>query len=107
MRRTLLFGLLTAVHLAVTISLLMFVFGAGMARFDTGGQPGGFEAVCGRLLSLLSFPLSTLLDSRMGQRFPGLWGYLLFAANSALWAAAVLGVLRVVQGLRITRRTIP
>jgi len=107
MRRTLLFGLLTAVHLAVTISLLLIVFGGGMSRFDTGGEPGWFEAACGRLLSVLGFPILTLLETRMGQRFPGLWGYVPFVANSALWAAAALGVLRVAKGLqtdpRITR----
>jgi hypothetical protein len=105
MRRPLLFALLTAGHLTVTVSLLMFVFGAGMARFDTGGQPGWFEAACGRLLNLLMFPLSTLLDRSMGQRFPGLWGYVPFVANSALWAAAVLGVLRLAKSIRARPRT--
>ena len=105
MRRALLFGLLTTVHLAVTITLLVFVFGAGMSRFDTGGQPGWFEVACGRLLNLLMFPLSMLLDNRMGQRFPGLWGYVPFVGNSALWAAAGLGVFRIVRGLRTKPRT--
>jgi hypothetical protein len=105
MRRPLLFGLLTAAHLAATVSLLLFVFGAGMARFDTGDQPGWFEAACGQLLNLLMFPLSMLLDRSMGQRFPGLWGYVPFVGNSALWAAAVLGVLGVVKSVRTRPRT--
>jgi hypothetical protein len=105
MRRTWLFFVLTAVHLAVTIGLLLFVFGAGMARFDTGGEPAWFEALCGRLLNLLMFPVSMLLDTRMGQRFPGWWGYVPFVANSALWAAAGLGAFRIVRGLRTKPRT--
>jgi hypothetical protein len=71
MRRPLLFVLLTAAHLALTVALLLFVFGGGMARFDTGGQPGWFEAACGRLLSVLAFPLLTLVEGRMGQLFRG------------------------------------
>lgn len=107
MRQTRLFFVLTAVHLVVTIGLLLFVFGAGMGRFDTGGEPAWFEALCGRLLNLLMFPLSMLLDNRMGQRFPGLWGYVPFVANSALWAAATLGVFKIVRGLRAKPRTTP
>ncbi len=95
MRRMRLFFVLTAVHLVVTIGLLLFVFGAGMSRFDTGGEPPWFEVACGRLLNLLMFPLSMLLDNRMGQRFPGLWGYVPFVANSALWAAAALAGVRI------------
>lgn len=100
MRRTRLFFLLTALHWAVTISLLVFVFGAGMARFDTGGEAPWFEALCGRLLSVLGFPLLTFLDRAIGLRFPGLWGYVPFVANSAIWAAAALGGVRIWRGHR-------
>jgi hypothetical protein len=105
MRQMRLFFVLTAVHLVVTIGLLLFVFGAGMGRFDTGGEPAWFEALCGRVLSVLGFPVLTFLDNRMGQRFPGLWGYVPFVANSALWAAAGLGVFIIVRGLRMKPRT--
>ena len=44
MRRRKLFGLLTAAHLVMTVGLLLYVFGGGMSRFDTGGQSGWFEA---------------------------------------------------------------
>ena len=104
MRRPLLFGLLTAAHLALTVSLLLYVFGSGMARFDTGGQPGWFEAACGRLLTGLGFPLLTLMEDKVGQSFPGLWGYVPFVANSALWAAATLGLIGVVQRVRTRPR---
>ena len=86
MRRPLLFGVLTAAHLALTVQPPALVFGSGMSRFDTGGQPGWFETACGRLLTALGFPLLTLVEGRMGRRFPGLWGYVPFVANSALWA---------------------
>jgi hypothetical protein len=105
MRRTRLFCLLTAVHLAVTIGLLLFVFGASMSRFDTGGEPAWFEALCGRALSVLAFPVLTFLDGATGQRFPGLWGYVPFVANSAIWAAAGLGGVGVVRVLRNRTRT--
>lgn len=104
MRRPYLFGLLTAAHFAATVGLLLFVFGSGMSRFDSGGQPGWFEAACGRLLSALGFPLLTLVEGKMAQRFPGLWGYVPFVANSALWAAACLGVLGVVKSVRTRPR---
>jgi hypothetical protein len=97
MRRTLLFCLLAAMHLAVTIGLLIVVFGAGMARFDTGGEAQWLEAMCGRLLDVLAFPVLTVLEHGTSRRFPGLWGYLPFAANSALWSAAALGVLKIAR----------
>ena len=105
MRRPLLFGLLTAAHLALTISLLLYVFGSGMARFDTGGQPGWFETVCGLVLTALAFPVLTLIEGNVGLSFPGLWGYVPFVANSALWAAATLGLIGVVQRVRTRPRT--
>jgi hypothetical protein len=104
MRRPLLFGLLTAAHLALTVNLLLIVFGSGMARFDTGGRPGWFEAACGRLLTALAFPLLTLMEGKVGQSFPGPWGYLPFVANSAVWAAAGLGLIGVVQRVRTRDR---
>ena len=67
-----------------------------MSRFDTGGQAGWLEAVGGRLLSVLGFPMLTLVEG-MGLRVPGLWGYVPFVANSALWAAAALAALGVVK----------
>jgi hypothetical protein len=103
MGRPRLFGLLTAAHLVVTVGLLLFVFGAGMSRFDSGGQPGWFEAACGLLLSVLGFPMLTLVDG-MGLRVPGLWGYVPFVANSALWAAAALVVVGVVKRVRTRPR---
>ena len=105
MRRPQLFGVLTAAHLALTVSLLLFVFGGGMARFDTGGQPGWFEAACGRLLTALAFPLLTLVEGPLGQYFPGLLGYVPFVANGALWAGAGLWVLGVVKHVRTRPRT--
>jgi hypothetical protein len=105
MRRTSLFTLLAALHFAATIGLLLFVFGAGMSRFDAGGEPGWFEAACGHLLTLLGFPVLPLLDGRTSLRFPGLWGYVPFVANSALWAAALLSVAESVRRLGTRRRT--
>ena len=104
MRRTSLFALLASGHLVTTVALLVFVFGAGMSRFDTGGQPGWFETACGRVLGVLGFPVLTLVEGRLGRLFPGLWGYVPLIANSALWAAAVMGVLESVQWRRTRPR---
>jgi hypothetical protein len=105
MRRTALFTLLGAVHFAATVGLLLFVFGAGMSRFDTGAEPGWLEAACRHLLSALGFPVLTLLGGRTSVRFPGLWGYVPFVANSVLWSVALLSVAESVRRLRTRRPT--
>jgi hypothetical protein len=105
MRRTALFTVVAALHFGATIGLLLFVFGAGMSRFDTGGEPGWFEAACGHLLTVLGFPVLTFLDGRSSLRFPGLWGYVPFVANSALWGAALLSVAESVRRLGTRRPT--
>jgi len=105
MRRTVLFVLVTALHFAATIGLLLFVFGAGMSRFDAGGEPGWLEAACGHLLSVLAFPVLTILDNWTSLRFPGWWGYVPFVVNSALWAAALMSLPQSVRRLRTRRPT--
>ncbi len=75
-----------------------------MSRFDTGAVPSWSEVVGERILSILGFPLLTLFQ-RMELRFPGLWGYVPFVANSALWAAAGLALFRLANSLRTSSRT--
>jgi hypothetical protein len=84
MRDVILFASVTGIHLVSTVGLLLYVFGAGMARFDSGVPGGLTEALAGWLLTALSIPLLTLLDRLAVLRGSGLWGYIPFLANSSL-----------------------
>ena len=77
-------------HLVATLSLLMFVFGAGMARFDSGTPSNLTEKMAGWLLNVLAFPLVSALDWLPVLRFPGLWGYIPFVLNASLWGLGVV-----------------
>jgi hypothetical protein len=91
-RALLLFGLVTVLHLLVTVGLLLFVFGAGMARFDTGEAMAGSEWAAHWALIVLGVPLLTLLDAVPGTWFPRLWGYLPFVANAMIWGGAAVAI---------------
>ena len=90
MRDVTLFAVVTATHLVASVGLVIYTFTAGMARFDSGATAGWAETVAGWLSSVLSFPLVTLLQQVPLLRLPGLVGYVPFAANAALWGAAVV-----------------
>jgi hypothetical protein len=90
-RNLALFIVLTISHLLATIILLVYVFGAGMARFDTGAPAYWTERAANVALNVLSFPLvSVLLGEGTARHFTGLSGYLPFAVNSTIWASALL-----------------
>ena len=91
-RAFLLFGLVTVLHLVVTVGLLFFVFGAGMSRFDTGEAMAGAERAAHAALVVLGVPLLTLLDAVPGTWFPRLWGYLPFVANAMIWGGAAVAI---------------
>ena len=55
-RELLLFGVVAILHLVVTIGLVFYVFGSGMARFDTGAAPGMTEQMANWALIVLGFP---------------------------------------------------
>lgn len=93
-RDLLLFASVTAIHLLSTVGLLVYVFGAGMARFDSGIPAGLTETVAEWLLAALSLPVLTVLDRLRVLRVPGLWGYLPFLANSSLWGLVVVAARR-------------
>ena len=88
-----LFFMLAAGHLVATVAALVYSFGAGMSRFDTGEPASSTEIVLGHLTTVLSFPVLPVI-ARPAFDFPGLWGYVPFALNSALWAGAMMVVLR-------------
>lgn len=93
LRTWILFVLIASAHLIATVGLLIYVFGAGMARFDTLSERTWMEAAAALLLNVLAFPLLTWLG-RWPLRLRGLWGYAPFVANSALWALAILAAFR-------------
>jgi hypothetical protein len=89
-----LFGLVAILHLVASIALLTYVFGAGMARFDSG-VPSTFPETLGDwLLNVLSFPLLLALEQSMALRFPGVSGYIPFLVNASLWGMAAVLIRR-------------
>jgi len=93
-RDAVLFAGATVVHLVASIKLLVFVFGLGMARFDSG-VPGGLgERIAGWLLKLLAFPVVLALDWLPSLRFPGLWGYIPFIVNASIWGMGAVMIRR-------------
>jgi hypothetical protein len=89
-RPVMLFIAVTGIHVASSIVLLLYVFGAGMARFDSGAAASATESVAGWAFAILSFPLLTLLERIPAVRFPGLWGYVPVVANGAIWGLAAV-----------------
>jgi hypothetical protein len=85
-----LFISVTGIHVASSIVLLLYVFGAGMARFDSGAAASATESVAGWAFAILSFPVLTLLERVPAVRFPGLWGYVPVVANGAIWGVAAV-----------------
>jgi putative ABC transport system permease protein len=86
MRDVILFASVTVIHLVSTVGLLPYVFGAGMARFDSGVPGGLTETFAGWLLIALSIPLLTVLDRLPVLRGSGLWGYIAFLIRIGLGA---------------------
>jgi hypothetical protein len=84
-RDAILAGAVAAIHLAASISLLVFVFGSGMARFDSGDPIAPTERIARWLLNVLAFPVVLALDWLPGLRFGGLWGYIPFVLNASIW----------------------
>jgi hypothetical protein len=88
----LLFVSVTTIHFVASIVLLLYVFGIGMARFDSGAPESPAESVMGWAFAILSFPFLTLLERLPVARFPGLWGYVPFLLNSCVWGLAAVVV---------------
>lgn len=91
-RTVLLFVAVTAIHFFTSIVLWFYIFGMGMARFDSGAPESAAESVMRWAFAILSFPLLKLLERMPVARFPGLWGYVPFLGNALLWGAAVPGI---------------
>ena len=105
MSRRIVFVIVFAVaHTIATVVAGMLAMGAVMAGFDdsTAAASPAVIHFWGSLSSLLFFPLVTLSVATKSS-WTGLWGYALFLANGALWAYALMGVIRLVGGSRGNR----
>jgi hypothetical protein len=74
MRDVILFAFVAGLHFLTSVCLLIYTFGGGMARFDSGAPAGLAETLAGWLLALLSVPLLTVLERLSQRRFLGLLG---------------------------------
>lgn len=81
-------------HLVASIVVVIYVFGAGMARFDSGAPQAFAETLGEWLLNALSFPLMLALEQSAALRFPGWWGYVPFLVNASLWGMAAVLIRR-------------
>lgn len=94
----------TGVHFVVSVLLLLYVFGTGMARFDTGAAASFKESLAGWTFTVLSFPLLMVLERIPPARFPGLWGYVPFLLNASVWGVAA-GLVHWRRRARLARAT--
>jgi hypothetical protein len=81
-------------HAALTVVMTVFVFGSGMARFDTGDPAPLGVQIAGALVGVLAYPVLPVLAllplAMQPLGFPG--EHLVFLANGVIWAAAVLAL---------------
>ena len=104
MRDAILFVSVAGIHFLCSIALLLYVFGAGMARFDSGLPGSPAETVAGWVFAVLSFPVLTVLERVSAVRFPGLWGYIPFAVNASVWGLAAVVARRRLRARASRRR---
>jgi hypothetical protein len=82
-------------HFTITFALVIYVFGAGMARFDTGAPASRTERIASLFVTVLAFPvLNGLWDVLpVGVRSRGFpWDHLVFLVNSAVWATVLMAL---------------
>lgn len=87
-----LFIAISCAHFMATGAALLAAFSASMGRFDSGRSPTLSESAIEGVFSILIFPVLPLIK-HVPMQFPGFWGYLPFAVNSAIWSAAVCLIL--------------
>jgi hypothetical protein len=93
--RLLLVAGIAVAHTLLTIALVVYAFAAGMARFNTGGEPSLAERVAGGAAGVLGFPLVTAAFAlfpgpKWPQGFP--YDHLLFLANGLVWALGIVAL---------------
>ena len=87
MRKAVTITAFTVAHLLATVLAFLLSFGAGMGRMDSG-EPATFGSKALEVVArVLMFPLVD--PGARVLRLPGVAGYLVFLANSVLWACIV------------------
>lgn len=88
---------MAAVHFLAHVTATTTAFARGMARFDSAAPATFLENFANGASAVLGFPLFVLLQFLPPRAFPGLSGYLPFAANSLLWGIAIAWLFRLYQ----------
>jgi len=95
-RHLLLLFALAVGQAVLTVIVTVFVFGAGMSRFDTGDPAPPGVQVASALAGALAYPLVPLVVqlplTMQPSGFPG--EHLVFLANGLVWAAGILALRR-------------
>ena len=98
------FILVAATHFFLTA--VCFVFSFNLSGVD-GQTETGVELHFGRLLKILTWPLVAFILNHPGSfavgRFHGLWGWIPFIVNSAIWSAGVSCFLVIGRNYRRSR----
>jgi len=97
--------LLMFAHWALSIALLLVVFGGGMARFDTNAPTPVLEHVAHMALGVLSLPLLPAIArfpvAMQPHGFPG--EHIVFLANGLIWAVCLVTLWSWYQNRRIAK----
>lgn len=75
-------------HLVVSFAIFAVLYGAGMHRFDHGGEPAAWEHPAKAVLFVLAQPAYSILVLFPTLRTGALVETLLFLFNSLLWGLA-------------------
>lgn len=80
---------LTAIHLALSVGLMVFTFSTGMDRFDSGAPPSLMENLALFFSNVLFwpivYPLTHWAPSTVRHVFGGVLGYFPILLNSLIW----------------------
>jgi hypothetical protein len=83
------FLLFTVLHVAITVTLIIYAFSAGMAEFDNPDRARSHSArVAGYLAGILMFPLRVLWTGNVSTQAAAVVEWLALLCNSAIWGAA-------------------
>ena len=90
----------SAIHFLAQVASMVVSFSQSMDRLDSGAPATLAERALASTSTALGFPVLTLARFIPTYAFPGLSGYLLFAANSLLWGIAAAWLFKVWQSRR-------
>jgi hypothetical protein len=94
MRRALFIIVIATAHFVLSIGLVLSAMGATMSRFDDGGPPDLRERIVSSVVHVLLFPLVQPVGRYLFRIVPDgpPWEHMVFAANSLLWATALVAL---------------